>query len=77
MPEWACDYLFITEKFKTPFDWDEIMMILTNMRRVSNSTYLIDKQSNHSSKLVELEVILRDRLNIGEGNKKSSYFQNG
>ena len=62
------------KKFKTPFDWDEIMMILTNMRRVSNSTYLLDKQSNYSSKLVELEVILRDRLNILEGNKKVIIF---
>jgi SNF2 family DNA or RNA helicase len=62
------------KKFKTPFDWDEIMMILTNMRRVSNSTYLIDKQSNHSSKLVELEVMLRDRLNILDGNKKIIIF---
>ncbi|MGB4957837.1 MAG: DEAD/DEAH box helicase, partial [Saprospiraceae bacterium] len=62
------------KKFKTPFDWDEIMMILTNMRRVSNSTYLLDKQSNFSSKLVELEVILRDRLNILEGNKKVIIF---
>lgn len=62
------------KKFKTPFDWDEIMMILTNMRRVSNSTYLLDKQSNFSSKLVELEVILRDRLNILNGNKKIIIF---
>ena len=62
------------KKFKTPFDWDEIMMILTNMRRVSNSTYLIDKQSNHSSKMTELEVILRDRLDIINGHKKVIIF---
>jgi superfamily II DNA/RNA helicase len=41
---------------------------------VSNSTFLLDKTSQHSSKLIELEHILKDRLNIHEGHKKVVIF---
>jgi len=64
----------LAKKFKTPFDWDEILKIMTNMRRVSNSSFLIDKTTNASSKIIELEHILTQRLNIKETGKKVIIF---
>jgi len=64
----------LSKRFKTTFDWEQIMILLTNMRRVSNSTFLIDKTSHHSSKLTELEFILKERLDIIGSNKKMVIF---
>lgn len=64
----------LAKKYKTPYDWDRIMILLTNMRRVSNSTFLIDKKSNHSSKLVELEDLLMEELDLLNNKKKIIIF---
>jgi SNF2 family DNA or RNA helicase len=64
----------IAKTYKTPYDWDQIMLLLTNMRRVSNSTYLIDKQTNFSSKIVELEQILFDQMNLQNEKRKIIIF---
>lgn len=64
----------LAKKFKTAFDYDQIMLLLTNMRRVSNSTYLLDKETNFSSKMVELEQILLDQLNLDKEKKKIIIF---
>ncbi len=64
----------LAKKFKTAFDWDQIMLLLNNMRRVSNSTFLIDKETNFSSKMIELEHILFDQLDIKGENKKIIIF---
>ncbi len=58
----------INKKFLTPMDLKMIQRILICMRMVCNSTYLIDKQSNVSPKLVELVSILKE-LVIGERRK--------
>ncbi|TVR68052.1 MAG: helicase [Spirochaetaceae bacterium] len=50
----------ITKKFLTPMDIKMIQKILMAMRMVCDSTYLIDKKSNTSPKLVELVSILRE-----------------
>ena len=62
------------KKFKTAYDWDQIMLLLTNMRRVSNSTFLIDKKTNYSSKIIELEQILFDQMNLQNENRKIIIF---
>mgnify|MGYP003673971905 FL=1 len=54
----------LAKKFKTTFDWQKLMHLLTNMRMVCNSTYLIDKETHHSPKLVELKDILLEKLAI-------------
>lgn len=64
----------LAKKFKTQYDWDQIIILLTNMRRVCNSTYLIDKETNYSSKMVELEHILFDQLNLVNEDKKIIIF---
>ena len=59
----------INKKFLTPMDVKMIPRILTGMRMVCDSTYLIDKQSNTSPKLVELvsilnEIVIEDRRKV-------------
>ena len=59
----------INKKFLTPMDVKMIQRILTGMRMVCDSTYLIDKQSNTSPKLVELvsilkEIVIEDRRKV-------------
>ena len=62
------------KKFKTTYDWQKLMLLLTNMRMVCDSSYLIDKCSNHSPKLIELREILVERLNIKRTNRKVIIF---
>ena len=62
------------KKFKTTYDWQRLMLLLTNMRMVCDSSYLIDKQSHHSPKLIELRDILIERLNIKKTNRKIIIF---
>ncbi|MEW4923515.1 DEAD/DEAH box helicase [Algibacter sp. 2305UL17-15] len=62
------------KKFKTTYDWQKLMLLLTNMRMVCDSSYLIDKQSHNSPKLVELRDILMQRLNIKNSNRKIIIF---
>lgn len=64
----------LSKKFLTKFDWDRIMMILTKMRMVCNSTYLVGDNENHSSKLKELAYILKHQLNVQEEGKKIIIF---
>ena len=62
------------KKFKTTYDWQKLMLLLTNMRMVCDSSYLIDKQSHHSPKLIELRHILIERLDIKNNNRKIIIF---
>lgn len=57
------------KKFKTQYDWQMITYYLQNMRMVCDSTFLVDKATNHSPKLKELEEILLEKLDI-HGNKR-------
>ena len=62
------------KKFKTKFDWEQIMMTLTQMRRVSNSTYLLRKDESYSSKIEELKYILKYQLDLKNTNRKIIIF---
>lgn len=64
----------LRKKFKTTYDWQKLMLLLTNMRMVCDSSYLIDKQSHNSPKLEELMHILIERLNIKVQNRKIIIF---
>jgi superfamily II DNA or RNA helicase len=48
----------LNKKFLTPMDLRRIQMLLLKMRQVCDSTYLIDRESNISPKLNELEGIV-------------------
>ncbi|MGB1283592.1 MAG: DEAD/DEAH box helicase, partial [Polaribacter sp.] len=64
----------LRKKFKTTYDWQKLMHLLTNMRMVCDSTYLIDKESYHSPKLIELKDILLEKLAIKTTNRKVIIF---
>lgn len=48
------------KKYLTPMDMRRIQELLLLMRMVADSTYLIDKETNQSPKLAELETILEE-----------------
>ncbi len=58
----------LSKKFLTPMDNRRIQMLLLKMRQVCNSTFLIDRETNISPKLKELEGIL-DEIVIQNGRK--------
>jgi SNF2 family DNA or RNA helicase len=54
----------IRKKFLTPYDLQRIMLLLSNMRMVCDSTYLIDDHTHESPKLDELKHILVEKLDV-------------
>jgi superfamily II DNA or RNA helicase len=58
----------LNKKYLTPMDIKRMQELLTKMRMVCNSTYLIDRRTNISPKLAELEGIL-DELVLQNGRK--------
>jgi ERCC4-related helicase len=64
----------LSKKYKTFFDMQRIQQLLTSMRMVCDSSYLIDKETNHSPKLDELQEILLEKLDIVGKKKKVLIF---
>ena len=58
----------LNKKFLTPMDLRRIQQLLLMMRMTCDSTYLVDRQTNISPKLKELEGIL-DELVVQSGRK--------
>jgi len=65
---------YINKKHLTLYDMQRIQQILASMRMVCDSTYLIDKETNLSPKLDELQDILLEQLDILHGKKKILLF---
>ncbi len=64
----------LSKKFKTQYDWQRLMLLLGNMRMVCDSTYLIDKETYDSPKLIELRDILIEKLDLKNTNRKVIIF---
>ena len=64
----------LRKKFITPYDMQMIMMFLSKMRMVCDSTYLVDFETNHSPKLDELKYILFEKLDVKNNNRKIIIF---
>jgi len=64
----------LRKKFKTTYDWQKLMHLLTNMRMVCDSSYLIDKETHNSPKLEELKDILINKLAIKKTDRKIIIF---
>ncbi|MCF8360984.1 MAG: DEAD/DEAH box helicase [Prolixibacteraceae bacterium] len=64
----------IRKKFLTPFDLQKLQMLLTKMRMVCDSTYLVDEETNESPKMAELENILLEQLDLKNTNRKIIIF---
>lgn len=62
------------KKFLTPADHTRLYQLLAAMRMVCNSTYLVDQETNESSKIVELEHILIEKLDIINSDRKIIIF---
>ena len=64
----------LAKKHKTIYDMQRIFQLLSSMRMVCDSTYLVDKESNISPKLEELKIILLDKLSIVSKKRKVIVF---
>jgi len=64
----------LVKKFKTPYDMQMVTKHLQTMRMACDSSYLVDKESNHSPKLVELKEILLEKLDLKNNNRKIIIF---
>lgn len=64
----------LAKKFKTPYDMQKLNLLLQNMRMVCNSTFLIDKETHFSPKLVALEEILLEQLDLKNNQRKILIF---
>lgn len=64
----------IRKKFISPFDLQKLMLLMTNMRMVCDSTFLVDKESYTSPKLHELKHILLEKLDLKNNNNKVIIF---
>lgn len=64
----------VRKKFLTPFDMQKLMLLMANMRMVCNSTYLIDPETQHSPKLIELEHILTEKFDMQKNERKIIIF---
>ena len=62
----------VNKKFLTPIDIQRIQQLLTAMRMVCDSTFLIDRKTNLSPKLTELQGILTDL--VLDNNRKVVLF---
>ncbi len=64
----------VHKKFLTPYDLTRLTQLLTSMRMVCDSTYLIDEETNESPKLDELKYILLEKFNLQNENRKIIIF---
>ncbi|MEA1786828.1 DEAD/DEAH box helicase [Arenibacter sp. GZD96] len=62
------------KKFKTPFDFQMITKHLQTMRMACDSSYLVDKKSNHSPKVLELKEILLEKFDLKNNSRKIIIF---
>ena len=62
------------KKFISQFDLQRLMLLLANMRMVCDSSYLIDKETDESPKLAELEHILLEKIDILHSDRKIIIF---
>jgi SNF2 family DNA or RNA helicase len=64
----------LSKKFITPFDMQKLMLLLTKMRVVCDSTNLIDHETHISPKLEELEHVILEKLDIHNTKRKIVIF---
>jgi len=64
----------LRKKFISQFDLQRLMLLLANMRMVCDSSFLIDKESEESPKLDELEHILFEKIDIKNSTRKVIIF---
>ncbi|MFT5383807.1 MAG: SNF2 family DNA or RNA helicase [Saprospiraceae bacterium] len=64
----------LSKKYISPYDMQRLMLLMSQMRMVCDSTYLIDESTNVSPKLIELEHILTRKIDLKNSKKKILIF---
>ncbi|MDR0731415.1 MAG: DEAD/DEAH box helicase, partial [Treponema sp.] len=64
----------IRKKYLTPYDLRKLNQLLSSARMVCDSSYLVDESTNDSPKLLELEDILLEKLDIKNKDRKVIVF---
>ena len=64
----------IRKKYLTAYDLQRLQLLLSSMRMVCDSTYLVDEETNISPKMEELEHILFSQFDLSKGNRKVIIF---
>ncbi|MDR0624053.1 MAG: DEAD/DEAH box helicase family protein, partial [Treponema sp.] len=64
----------IRKKFLTPYDLQRLNLFLNNARMVCDSSFLIDEKTRDSPKLLELEDILFEKLDLKNSSRKVIIF---
>jgi SNF2 family DNA or RNA helicase len=64
----------LRKKFLTPYDIQRLNLLLNSARMVCDSTFLIDDKTHDSPKLLELEDILFEKLDIKNSSHKVIIF---
>ncbi len=64
----------LSKKFRTPYDMQKLNVLLQNMRMACDSTFLIDKETHFSPKLLALEEILLQQLDVKNNQRKILIF---
>jgi len=64
----------IRKKFLTAYDLQRLQLLLSCMRMVCDSTYLIDEKTNVSPKMDELKDILFEQLDLRNNHRKVIIF---
>jgi superfamily II DNA/RNA helicase len=64
----------IRKKYLTPYDLQRLNLLLANARMVCDSSYLVDERTRESPKLLELEDILFENLDIKNRLRKVIVF---
>lgn len=62
------------QRYLTPFDLQQIMNLLTKMRMVCDSTFLVDPESNISPKLDILKILLTEDIDLESNERKIIIF---
>lgn len=64
----------LSKKYISPYDLQEIMMLLTKMRMTCDSTFLVDRETYASPKLEELKDILIEKMDLKNSDGKIIIF---
>jgi SNF2 family DNA or RNA helicase len=64
----------IRKKYLTPYDLQRLNLLLSNARMVCDSSYLVDERTRDSPKLLELEDILFEKLDVKNQLRKVIVF---
>jgi hypothetical protein len=64
----------LRKKYFTPYDLHRLQLLLTSMRMVCDSSYLVDEETHDSPKLEELRYMLLEKFDVLNNPKKIIIF---